>query len=84
MIIHSILAAGRGEICQITQHSLRENNVSSPRHKVTCEPCTCEATPGNTELSNRGIIDKDKHPVAEAQDFQKFACGIPITTVKHI
>jgi hypothetical protein len=48
------------------------------------EPCTCEATPGNRELSNRGIIDKDKHPVAETTIPQKFAYGILITTVQPV
>ena len=48
---------------------------------IPFEPCACEATPGNTELSNREIIDKDKHPVAETTRSQKFACGITITTV---
>lgn len=57
---------------------------------VPCEPCTCEATPGNTELSNRGIIDKDKHPVAETMRFLEVCVRcIPITItsvhpVRHI
>ena len=75
------------------RRSMPNNRAPSPAKMiqahlgVSTEPCTCEATPGNTELSKREIIDRDKHPVAETTIFQKFACGVSITSVhpvKHI
>lgn len=58
------LGAGGGKACQITQLSLQSNEWFLGSAFVL-NPCNCEATPGNTELSNREIIDKDDHPVAE-------------------